>query len=60
MASTSFAGGAKTLSASKAMGSFNGWTFAAVNAIASDVSNIQLRLYEVTGDDHEEKEDHPC
>ena len=41
------------------MGQFNGWTFAAVNAIASEVANIQLRLYQVTGDDHEEQDDHP-
>jgi phage portal protein BeeE len=41
------------------MASFNGWTFAAVNAIASEVSNIQLRHYQVKGDDHEEQEDQP-
>src|ERR1700722_15288809 len=51
--------GAKSVSPQKAMASFNGWTFAAVNAIASEVSNIQLRLYQVKGDDHEEREDHP-
>ena len=51
--------GAKSVSPQKAMASFNGWTFAAVNAIASEVSNIQLRLYQVKGDDHEEQEDHP-
>jgi HK97 family phage portal protein len=51
--------GAKAVSPQKAMASFNGWTFAAVNAIASEVSNIQLRLYQVNGDDHEEQEDHP-
>ena len=51
--------GAKTVDAAKAMGNFNGWTFAAVNAIASEVANVQLRLYQVTGDDHEEQPDHP-
>jgi hypothetical protein len=51
--------GAKQVSAAKAMGAFTGWTFAAVNAIASEVSNIQLRLYQVTGDEHEEKDEHP-
>src|ERR1700730_17532931 len=51
--------GAKTVSAAKAMGNFTGWTFAAVKAIAGEVSNIQLRLYEINGDDHEEKDDHP-
>ena len=38
--------GANNVDASKAMGSFTGWTFAAVNAIASEVANIQLRLYQ--------------
>jgi HK97 family phage portal protein len=51
--------GAKQVSAAKAMGNFNGWTYAAVNAIASEVANIQLRLYQIDGDDHEEQEDHP-
>jgi len=51
--------GAKDVSAAKAMGNFTGWTYAAVNAIASEVANIQLRLYQITGDDHEEQEDHP-
>jgi HK97 family phage portal protein len=51
--------GAKQVDAGKAMASFTGWTFAAVNAIASEVANIQLRLYKVTGDDHEEQDDHP-
>src|SRR4051794_27248851 len=32
--------GAKTVSAAKAMWNFTGWTFAAVNAIASEVANI--------------------
>jgi hypothetical protein len=50
--------GAKTISAAKAMGNFTGWTYAAVNAIASEVSNIQLRLYQVAGEKHEEVTDH--
>jgi hypothetical protein len=50
--------GTKTVSAAKAMGNFTGWTFAAVNAIASEVANIQLRLYQVNGDKHEEVSDH--
>jgi hypothetical protein len=41
--------GAKVIDAAKAMAQFTGWTFAAVNAIASEVANIQLRLYQVTG-----------
>src|SRR5580698_1882625 len=51
--------GAKSVDPAKAMASFTGWTYAAVNAIASEVSNIQLRLYKITDDDHEEQEDHP-
>jgi phage portal protein BeeE len=50
--------GAKTVSAAKAMGNFTGWTFAAVKAIASEVANIQLRLYQVKGDKHAEVADH--
>src|ERR1700678_2387472 len=41
--------GAKNVDAAKAMANFNGWTYAAVNAIASEVANIQLRLYRITG-----------
>lgn len=51
--------GAKAVSPAKAMASFNGWTFAAVNAIAREISNIQFRLYQVNGEDHEELSDHP-
>src|SRR6266851_9987975 len=50
--------GAKSVDAAKAMGNFTGWTFAAVNAIASEVANIQLRLYRVSGEDHAEVDDH--
>ena len=46
--------GAKHIDAARAMGNFTGWTFAAVNAIASEVANIQFRLFKVTGDDQEE------
>lgn len=41
------------------MGNFTGWSYAAINAIASEVANIQWRLYKVTGDDHDEADDHP-
>lgn len=51
--------GAKRVDAAKAMGSFTGWTYAAVNAIAREASNIQFRLYQVKGDDHIEQDDHP-
>jgi HK97 family phage portal protein len=51
--------GAKHVDAAKAMGNFTGWTYAAVNAIAREASNIQFRLYQVQGDDHIEQDDHP-
>jgi HK97 family phage portal protein len=52
--------GSKNIDAAKAMANFTGWAFAAVNAIASEVANIQLRLYTVNGDDQEEvDQDHP-
>jgi HK97 family phage portal protein len=52
--------GAKQVDAAKAMGNFTNWSYAAVNAIASEVSNIQFRLYQVSGDDQEEADpDHP-
>jgi hypothetical protein len=38
----------------------DGWTFATVNAIAREVSNIQSRLRQVNGDDQDEVNfDHP-
>ena len=51
--------GAKQVGAAKAMANFTGWTYAAVNAIASEVAGIQLRLYRVNGDKHDEITDHP-
>src|SRR5690348_13577117 len=51
--------GAKSVDAAKAMGNFTGWTYAAVNAIAREVSNIEFLLYQVAGDDHKEKLEHP-
>jgi hypothetical protein len=47
--------GAKHVDAARAIGNFTGWTFAAVNAIASEVANIQLRLYRVNGDERTEQ-----
>jgi hypothetical protein len=49
--------GAKAVDAAKAMANFNGWTYAAVNAIASEVANIQFRLYKINGDDQAEQDD---
>ena len=50
--------GAKSVDAAKAMANFTGWSYAAVNAIASEVANIQFRLYQIKGDDEEELNDH--
>lgn len=50
--------GSKGVDAAKAMGNFTGWTYAAVNAIASEVAGIQLRLYRVAGNDHQELDEH--
>jgi HK97 family phage portal protein len=41
------------------MANFKNWSYAAVNAIASEVANIQFRLYQIKGDDQEELDDHP-
>jgi hypothetical protein len=46
--------GVKQVDAAKAMGNFTGWTYTAVKAIASEVANIQFRLYQVKGDDQQE------
>lgn len=51
--------GAKQVDPAKAMGNFNGYTYAAVNAIAMEAVGIQLRLYRINGKDHEELDDHP-
>lgn len=50
--------GAKEVDAAKAMGNFSGWVYAAVNAIASEIANIQWRLYKINGDDHVEQDEH--
>jgi phage portal protein BeeE len=44
--------GVKHVDAAKAMGNFTGWTFAAVNAIAREVANIQFRDQEEVSADH--------
>src|SRR6266403_1604077 len=51
--------GAKQVDPAKAMGNFTRWTYAAVNAIASEVAKIRMRLYQVSGQDHEEQDEHP-
>lgn len=50
--------GSKHVDAAKALGNNTGWTYAAVNAIASEVANIQWRLYKITEKDHEEQDEH--
>src|SRR5579884_994502 len=50
--------GGKIIDAAKAMGSFNNWAYAAVNAIGREISNIEWRLYEINGEEHEEVDDH--
>ena len=51
-----FVNGAKQVDPAKAMGNFTRWTYAAVNAIASEVAKIRMRLYQVSGQDHEEQD----
>jgi HK97 family phage portal protein len=42
----------------KALANNRGYVYAAVNAIAREVMNIDWRLFEVTGRDHEEQTEH--
>src|SRR3954470_12931575 len=49
---------AKSVDAAKAMANFTGWTYAAVHAIAREVSGIQFRLYRLNGTEDTEIEDH--
>jgi HK97 family phage portal protein len=42
----------------KALANNRGYVYAAVNAIAREVMNIDWRLFEVTGKDHEEQTEH--
>ena len=51
--------GAKDIDPARAMGEFRGWAYAAINAIAREVSNIQIRLYQIKGEEHVEIDDHP-
>jgi HK97 family phage portal protein len=48
----------KNVNAARAMANFSGWVFASVNAIASEVANIQIRLYKLSGDEHQEVVEH--
>ena len=51
-------GASKKISPDRAMQKLNGWVFAAINAIASEISCIDFELYEINGDNHEKKDTH--
>src|SRR5690242_16325177 len=50
--------GGKHIDPAKALANNRGYVYAAVNAIARDVMNIEWRLFQVTGRDHEEQMEH--
>jgi HK97 family phage portal protein len=50
--------GMNPIDAARALGNNKGFVYAAVNAKAREVMAIDWRLFEVTGDEHEEKKDH--
>jgi HK97 family phage portal protein len=52
-------GGGHHIDAEKALANNRGYVYAAVNAKAREVQNIDFRLFEVDGEDHNEKEQHP-
>ena len=51
-------GGGHHIDPEKALANNRGYVYAAVNAKAREVQNIDFRLFEVDGEDHEEKTDH--
>lgn len=51
-------GGGHHIDPEKALANNRGYVYAAVNAKAREVQNIDFRLFEVNGDDHEEQTDH--
>ena len=51
-------GGGHHIDPEKALANNRGYVFAAVNAKAREVQNIDFRLFEVSGKDHQEKTDH--
>jgi HK97 family phage portal protein len=51
-------GGGSSINTSKALANNKGFVYAAVNAKAREVMNIDWRLFEVDGEDHEEQLDH--
>ncbi|HLY40467.1 MAG TPA: phage portal protein [Terracidiphilus sp.] len=52
-------GGGHHIDPEKALANNRGYVYAAVNAKAREVQNIDFRLFEVDGEDHNEKEQHP-
>jgi HK97 family phage portal protein len=52
-------GGGHHIDPEKALANNRGYVYAAVNAKAREVQNIDFRLFEVDGEDHREKEQHP-
>ncbi|HEY2471057.1 MAG TPA: phage portal protein [Terracidiphilus sp.] len=52
-------GGGHHIDPEKALANNRGYVYAAVNAKAREVQNIDFRLFEAKGDDHNEKEEHP-
>jgi hypothetical protein len=52
-------GGGHHIDPEKALANNLGYVYAAVNAKAREMQNIDFRLFSVKGDDHDEKEDHP-
>jgi len=50
--------GGKRVDAAKAMSNAVGWPYVAGKAIAREVMNIDFRLFQISGKDHKEKEEH--
>jgi HK97 family phage portal protein len=51
-------GGGNHIDPAKALANNRGYVYAAVNAIAREVMNIDWRLFQVSGKDHEEQTEH--
>jgi HK97 family phage portal protein len=51
-------GGDSSIDAAKALANNRGFVYASVNAIARDIMNIDLRLFQVKGKNHKEQTEH--
>jgi len=52
-------GSSKKVSPDKALAKISGWTFAAINAIASEISTVEFKLFQIAKDgSHEEQFEH--